>query len=567
MGHQANKYHHIFFRVCLASASLTATVLPANVHPAHAAVSFEERALQLINGARDAAGVPPVQASAALAGPAGDAPYHGCGYPVAGRSADMGARNYFSHSILNCNNQSVSHMLQAAGVTYSGMAENIAWFGGTDDPVAAAEQLHHSLMQSPVHKGNMLNRAYTHVGIGHWRTPPDTYWSGGGMRLQKVYVTSHIYAGGLVGPKGGARYHALTPSRILDTRSGAGPLGPGATMDLQVTGAGGVPSTGVSAVVLNVAITSPTASSYLTVFPAGEPRPLAANLNYTAGQTVPNLVTAKLGAGGRLSLFNAAGSTQVIADVAGWYDDATTASGARYHPLTPRRILDTRSGAPLGSGATMSVQVTGQGGVPSTGVSAVVMNVAVTGPTATSYLTVFPAGEAMPMTSNLNYQAGQTVPNLVTAKLGAGGRVSVYNAAGSTQVIIDVAGWYDDGTSATGAGYHPVTPSRILDTRSGLPLGTATSDFQVAGRGGVPSTGASAVIMNVAVTGPTANSYLSVFPSGEAKPTTSNLNFVAGQTVPNLVAAKLGAGGKVSLANAAGTTHVIADVAGWFDAG
>ncbi|HJV08345.1 MAG TPA: hypothetical protein VJ653_01645, partial [Acidimicrobiales bacterium] len=437
------------------------------------------------------------------------------------------------------------------------------------DPVKAAEQLHNNLMNSAAHKANILERSYTHVGIGYWRSAPGVTWSGGGVQMQNVFVTTQVFATlPAQATTGGARYHPLTPSRILDTRTGAGPLGAGATRDVQVTGVGGVPAVGVSAVVLNVAVTGPTATSFLTVFPTGESRPLAANLNYVAGQTVPNMVTAKLGAGGRLSLYNNAGATQVIADVAGWYDDATLASGALYHPLTPSRILDTRSTSRLGAGATMAAQVTGRGGVPSTGVSAVVLNVAVTGPTATSYLTVFPTGESRPVASSLNYVAGQTVPNLVTAKVGAGGQVSLYNFAGTTNVVIDVAGWYDDGTSPTGAGYHPVTPSRILDTRSGLPVNSlASTDVQGAGRGGIPTTGVSAVVMNVTATGPTADSYLAVYPAGEAAPATSNLNFVAGQTVPNMVVAKLGAGGKASLANAVGTTHVVADVAGWFDAG
>ncbi|HEX2117574.1 MAG TPA: hypothetical protein VHF91_00195, partial [Acidimicrobiales bacterium] len=221
---------------------------------------------------------------------------------------------------------------------------------------------------------------------------------------------------------------------------------PGATIELQVTGQGGVPATGVSAVILNVAVTGASLTSYLTVFPAGEALPLASNLNFAAGQTVPNLVTAKLGAGGRLSLFNAAGSTDVIADVAGWYDDGTSTTGGRFHPVTPSRILDTRFGAgPLGPAATMGVQVAGQGGVPAMGATAVVLNVAVTGPTASTYLTVFPGGEAVPVASNLNFVAGQTVPNLVAAKLGTGGTLSAYNAAGTTHLVADVAGWFDAG--------------------------------------------------------------------------------------------------------------------------
>src|SRR5688572_29580426 len=133
MRHRPNPCRRVLSPFLGAALALGVSSLPPLVLPAHAAVTFEARALQLINEARHAVGVPPVQASSALAAVAGDAPYQGCGYPVAGRAADMGARNYFSHSILNCSNRGVTHMLQAAGVPYSGAAENIAWFGGIID--------------------------------------------------------------------------------------------------------------------------------------------------------------------------------------------------------------------------------------------------------------------------------------------------------------------------------------------------------------------------------------------------------------------------------------------------
>jgi hypothetical protein len=90
-------------------------------------------------------------------------------------------------------------------------------------------------------------------------------------------------------------------------------------MDVQGAGVGGVPATGVSAVVVNITATEPTAGSYLTAFPTGTAKPLASNLNFGPGQTIPNLVVVKLGAGGKFSLYNAVGSTHVIADVVGWY--------------------------------------------------------------------------------------------------------------------------------------------------------------------------------------------------------------------------------------------------------
>jgi hypothetical protein len=365
-------------------------------------------------------------------------------------------------------------------------------------------------------------------------------------------------------------FHPLTPQRVLDTRAGLGApatrLGPGATIGLQVTGAGGVPTAGVSAVVMNVTVTEPTATSFLTAWPAGEARPVASNLNYGSGQTVPNLVVVKVGAGGKVELFNNAGSAHVIADVAGWYGPDGGTPGGRYTPVTPARILDTRTAAKVGPAGSVGLQVTGQGGVPASGVSAVVLNVTVTEPTATSFLTAWPSGEARPLASNLNYVSGQTVPNLVVVKVGAGGKVDLFNRAGATHVVVDVAGWYGaDGTSGAGL-FTPVAPSRLLDTRTGAKVGPAgTVGLQVTGRGGVPASGVSAVVLNVTVTEATATSFLTAWPAGQARPLASNLNYLTGQTVPNLVMVKVGAGGVVDLFNSAGSTHVVADVAGWFN--
>jgi uncharacterized protein YkwD len=575
-----------------------AIVLAALVLPAHRALAdqtFDQRMLTLLNQDRAANGLAPLVADPTLGANAEDAPYLGCGFTVLGRATDMGVRNYFSHSILGCVTQTVFNILGSTGLVYSGAGENIAWANALTDPLVAAANLESQLMNSPDHRANILNPNFTKVGIGSWHTSPGQTWSGGGYALGNVYIGVQIFAGGPVtttttpttvaptttttvaptttttlptAPSPGGGFHPLTPARILDTRTTAA-VGPGATMNLQVTGQGGIPSTGVTAAVLNVTVTAPTATSFLTVFPAGAALPLAANLNFLPGQTIANLVTAKVGANGQVSLYNLAGYVHVIADVAGWYDTGTDPTGAGFHPLTPARILDTRTaGAPLGAGATMNVQVTGRGGVPTTGVTAAVINVTVTDTTGSSFLTVFPSGQALPLAANINWSPGQTVPNLVTAKLGASGQLSVYNLAGNASVIADVAGWYDTGTDPTGAGFHALTPSRILDTRSAAPLGAATTmNLQVAGQGGIPSTGVTAVVLNVTVTAPTATSFLTVFPAGSPLPLAANLNYAPAQTVPNLVIAKVGANGQVSIYNLAGSVHVIADVAGWYDAG
>jgi hypothetical protein len=221
----------------------------------------------------------------------------------------------------------------------------------------------------------------------------------------------------------------------------------------------------------------------------------------------------------------------------------------------------------MGPNSTLTVQVTGHGGVPS-GATAVVANVTVTGPTATGFLTAYPAGTATPNASNLNFTAGETVPNLVTVPLSHSGAIDFYNALGSTNVIMDVSGYY---SSATSGYFEPVAPKRICDTRSGNTTQCAgqtlsaggTLNVQVTGNGGIP-TGAAAVVANVTATEATASSFLTVWPTGATKPNASDLNFVAGETVPNLVVAKLSATGGLSIFNALGSVDALVDVSGWF---
>jgi hypothetical protein len=243
-------------------------------------------------------------------------------------------------------------------------------------------------------------------------------------------------------------YNPVTPVRILDTRNGTGgytaPVGPGKTISLQVTGVHGVPSTGVTAVVLNVTATGPTASSFVTVYADGQARPITSNLDFARGQTIPNLVVVPVGADGRVDFYNDAGNVNLLADLAGYY---TTSGGSWLDTTGPVRILDTRNGtggysAPVGPGKTISLQVTGVHGVPSTGVTAVVLNVTATGPTASSFVTVYADGQARPITSNLDFTAGQTIPNLVVVPVGANGKINFYNSAGNVNLLADLAGYF-----------------------------------------------------------------------------------------------------------------------------
>ena len=151
--------------------------------------------------------------------------------------------------------------------------------------------------------------------------------------------------------------------------------------------------------------------------------------------------------------------------------------------------------------------------------------------------------------------------------IGANRKVSLYNDAGSTDYIVDVAGWYG-GTTASKLFTPAGQPSRLLDSRVGTGLLGAWSanqkrDLTVVG-GAVPGD-ATAVVMNVTVTNPTAAGFATVFPADVSRPDpASNLNFVPGQTVPNLVMVRVPGNGKVSFYNSAGSTDMLADVVGWF---
>jgi hypothetical protein len=249
---------------------------------------------------------------------------------------------------------------------------------------------------------------------------------------------------------------------LLDTRScsvcdtidglyeATGALAAQQTFLLPVLGRGTIPLTGVGAVALNVTVATPTASNYLTVYPSGAAQPIASNLNFSAGQTIANMVIAKVGNDGKIAIFNKAGATQVVVDVVGWFP-----SVSEYTGIVPQRFMDTRSctgcdtidGQNEGIGAltptqAYPLQITGRGSIPSSGVGSVALNVTVVGSTASNYLTVYPFGAAQPTASNLNFVGGQTIANMVIVKLGTGGKITLYNRDGFTPVLVDVVGWF-----------------------------------------------------------------------------------------------------------------------------
>jgi hypothetical protein len=289
-------------------------------------------------------------------------------------------------------------------------------------------------------------------------------------------------------PSGTAgEFHAMAPLRVCDSRAGQPanpcngegtgpslPLGPGQAEAVDVAtvtgGSGGsIPSNGTAAaVVLNLTAVSGNQETYLSVYPtnssgqcsaSGQVPPKSSTLNVEAEVNQPNRVIVPLGpatTGGSntdVCVYNSLGTINFILDADGWFGTSSAPAGTQFQVIGPSRICDTRtgtgtecSGDALTAGGTLPVQVTGVGGVPSSGPVAVVANVIAVSGSSGTYLTVYPAdSSSTPNASDLNANAGENIPNLVIVKLSAAspaGEVDVYNSLGTINMVMDIEGWF-----------------------------------------------------------------------------------------------------------------------------
>lgn len=411
-----------------------------------------------------------------------------------------------------------------------------------------------------------------------------------GLKTVPLSVTSVISAVGT--------YYPYGPYRVLDTRNGTGtggsfaPLGPGGVLHLRLDIQGGLPS-GLSAVVLNVTVTSPTAASYLAVYPTGSPRPNVSNLNFPKGFTGANNVTVPVGPNDSIDIYNLSGSTHVIVDELGFYAGdnsvATTFGGpngqwgvgGQYQPVLPERILDTRwpgFGGQLPGGYFVTIPV--DYGDFNAHIRALAVNVTAANAKGKGFLTTWDGQSTLPLASTLNFAPKAVVPNLAIVPVapcdfdpGCAGMPSIAVYNGSTQptdVIVDIVGVYDDGSLGDGLNFHPIAPTRITDTRIGLGAPTAIGPKATATITTPPTVArinTVALAANVTAVAPTASTFLSVWPAdaGLTQPTVSTVNAVAGQIVPNAALITIGPEYGFNIFNNAGKTNVLVDVAGTFD--
>lgn len=361
----------------------------------------------------------------------------------------------------------------------------------------------------------------------------------------------------------GVRFTAFGPNRVLDTRNTTGgshgPVAPGATVRLQIAGANTIPAD-VTAVALNLTATDTSGPGFVVAFPDGAAQPDSSTVNFTAGQTVANTTIVPVGADGDIDLFVHGSFADLVGDVTGYFTSDPTASG--YTVTGPARLLDTRTtGAPVPDQGMVSVPVDGVGDLPDTGVVAAAVNITVVNPTTSGFVQAFPEGAIRPITSSVNFVAGDTTANMAIVPVGRDGAIDIFNKSGGpTDVLVDIVGYF----TADGAGeYVPKGPLRLFDTRStGAPLLPRTPTTEPVA---LILGDATAYVLNTTVTDTTTPGFLTVYGQDDTLPTASDMNWNAGQTVANMTIPAASDNSFFNAYNGSGTNvDLIGDLLGYF---
>lgn len=411
--------------------------------------------------------------------------------------------------------------------------------------------------------------------------PWDSFSSGGS---KDRWFSDNVH----LSPTGRAQFALWLRDRAIDLSKGQSPppsepvrIGPGRDLRIPMLGNYGIPTSDVSAVSFNLTAVSPSGPGFMTVWPCAKPKPGTSTLNYVRNQIVPNAVIAPIDIAADASGTVCISSTQdshVIVDVNGWFGSA---SGLR--TTTPIRVFDTRDGtggvtiSRIGNGglggAPMAFKMTGINGVPSSGISAVSLNVTAVntyGNSGGGFVTAYPCGAEPITTSTLNFISGQIVANASIVPVSIDGTVCFY-VHGQSDLVVDLNGWF-----LSGAGLKTLAPTRVFDTRSGLggvPVGQVGNqssgptivEIPVVGRFGLPGSNIESVILNVTVTEAPAGGpggFVTVYPCSTQVPSASNVNFTALQTVANAVVARVSSRGTVCF-YVHGSTQLLADISGY----
>jgi hypothetical protein len=359
------------------------------------------------------------------------------------------------------------------------------------------------------------------------------------------------------GALGGAdsRLQAVPAHRLLRSTR----LAPHGQRDVVVAGRGGVPTSGVVAAVLTVTVNGATRSGGLAVYASGASRPDEPSLKFARGKPRSASVVAPLGPDGKVSVVNeSSGALHVRMSVEGWFDSSGSDATGQITAVRAGRMLASR----ISPGATRRVVVTGRHGVPTGGVSGVWVDLTASHATGRGRITVYPAGHRRPATSALDYTSRRTASTLVLATVGKRGAVLIHNRGARTRLTATVVGWVDNGSNAADSRYEGITPTTLYDAKR-VAAG-ARHKVQVTGRGGVPSTGVKAVMVQIEADRPVRDGSVAVYPSGHKTSSPSTIRYWRRSGAAQTALVAVSKGGRITLANHAARTGLRITVIGYF---
>ncbi|MEP7339044.1 MAG: putative Ig domain-containing protein [Acidobacteriota bacterium] len=394
-------------------------------------------------------------------------------------------------------------------------------------------------------------------------------------------------------------YPLPRPVRIVDTRAGQGncdnietPITGGTSLTTlaRLTCEGiTIPAT-AQAVVGNLTVINQTAQTgFLTIYPDGQPLPLAANMVYEPGGILSNSFTVGLSTDGKFNVFGER-TIDVIMDISGYYAPPQPA-GLYYHPLSkPIRMLDTRPNSgncdsvstPISAGTSITTlaRVSCEGLTIPTAAQAIVGNATViNGSGQVGYLTIYPNGVPVPLAANMVYFPGQILSNAFTVSLNANGEFNIFGER-TIDMVVDVAGYFSaEANDVNGAGllFTPlVRPLRILDTRASqgncdsistpIPAGTSIAvPARITCESITIPAAAQTVIGTVTVINPNpVAGYLTMYADGVPQPLAANMVYFPGQLLSNAFAVGLNTATGQFRIFGERTIEVIVDVSGFF---
>jgi hypothetical protein len=368
---------------------------------------------------------------------------------------------------------------------------------------------------------------------------------------------------------GAGGYIPVTPTRLLDTRTGRRiGLGPNGRVDIPVLGLAGIPSTGVTSVVLNLTASGASDNTSLRVWPTGRTTDRTLT-DVPAGVTRSVLVTTRVGGAGTVSVGNTNGVTELTADVVGYF----AVDGSSLRSIASTRIYRslTDPAGKLAADRPRSIPLPASlGGIAADQITGLVVDVSVLSPSGGGTLTAYRPGTAGNLTT-LTYRTGESIDNLAFVEV-ADGAITLRASGTPVDVVLDVrAVWVGPVADAvlTRSTFTAVKPVLVVDTRTqggAVRAGFARKVVVTGGKTGVP-VGASAVVVNLTGLAPARKTWLRTYTWGQARAGGTALRVAKGDTRGNLVVVPVGLDGAIAIENARDDVHVRVDVHGYLSNG